>query len=847
MKLSILSTTILSTLSVFTHATDTKDKPAKEVEVIEIKGTRLQNLESIQVKKTSVNMVDSLSQDEMGRQPDFNIGDALKRAPGIATIPDEDEGQFVSIRGINADLTLVTLDGGQVATGNEGDSRRVSMEFFPAAVIKRLDVIKNRTPDIDGNAIGGQVNLITRSAYDSLGEYGVFTGVVGQFDQDNAPFAIDDKSGNNGISLRGSAVYSNLFGDDNQFGFVLAASYLDKDRDEERIIPISFAGEPGVAGQPVAPNLTIYSTYHNPVERVGLLGKFEYKPSDEFYMSFQGHHFSQDDFARRESELIIGGTPSFTTATSGTVENAIRLFGADQFNAENLQAGLQFNLEYEFSESKEFDIKLSHSIGEFYQSSPNIDFNPTTTTYDYTYEGGVPIIVHRNADSLNDLSKYSLKNISPFTQDYDNTVSEFAVNFRDNYNLFGWGYQIGTRYREVEQEYNHAQTANIYKGSTATLQDFAENSNYVPPYAHIPTQFVNFGKVSSFLAQNPESFDTSDTSQGMLYRVNEKVSAAYLAVSYGGDNYGIIFGGRYEKTDVDSFSKTEKQEGDYNNFLPSIMATYDFDNLEGNFEDNELILRASYSKAVGRANIGDLRIATIADPAASILTISGGDPSLKPRISDNYDIALDYYFADDKNMLSAAIFFKDISDDIFRVTRNIVINGQPAVSSQPVNTSSSMIKGLELSLVLDSMEFLPESFRGLGFSANATFIDGKSDLVNSDGSIETVDFVFEQPETVVNAAIYYQYENIEAKVSYNFSGEFHRGFAGDINNTDVQDAYDTTDFHLSYSPQEKLSLMFEIRNLANEDLVRRTGANQQFINDISKFGRSFWLGATYKL
>jgi TonB-dependent receptor len=837
-KLSLAICAALLAPSVLAQQTASQGTVDDNVELIEIKGVRLQIIKTIDKKRNTLQIADLVTADDIGKQPDFNVGDALKRITGVSTIPEEDEGQFVSVRGINPDLTWVTFDGAAVASASDGERRRVSLEFFPASLVSGLEVIKARTADMDGNMIGGQVNLLTRSAFDTEGFNAVTTAMIGEFSADGAPVGLDEKSGSNSLTWRADTTISNTFGDDDQFGFVLSASYFAKDRDEERIIPINFESTEGFLDPDsrYAPGLTIWSTYNNPIDRYGTFGKLEYDNDDTIYMSLQGQYFYQEDYARRESEILNGGTPDFAQVNSGNVTGASLRIGSDQFEAENTYTGVQYVLEYTGNDGWEADFRASLSKGEFYQDSPDIDFNSVPVDYAYQYRDGAPYITFADPESALDPNNFSLLSVRPFFQDYDNESNELEGNVSYGYGDLGWGFKAGAKYRTTSQSFTTARDQNDYTGDSATLADFFIDTDYELLFREgVGSLFVNNGEVLAFLQQNPDQFSSTPGIPAEQYGVDEDISALYVSSSYVTDNYELIFGGRYEYTKTDSRAAGEAQSGSYGHFLPSVLLNYDL--------NEEMKLRLSYAKALGRPNIGDLKISTVEDFGAAVLTVTGGNPDLKARESDNYDLSFEYYFDEGKSILSAALFHKNIENEIFRLSTTGTFNGREAFLSIPQNASDASLSGLELGFIVNE---LPGIFSNFGLNINYTFIDAETTLLDTDGSETEVDFVFEQPENILNAAIFYTNDVFEAQLALNYSDNFHAGFAGDPGFTDEFDAYKTVDFQARYDLTDNIILIGEVRNITEEPLERRTAPDLRLLNDLSEFGRSFFIGATYK-
>lgn len=75
-------------------------------------------------QKTNSNISNIVAADQIGRFPDANIGDAIKRIPGITMQNDQGEARDIIIRGMSPELNSVTLNGERIPSA-EGDNRRV--------------------------------------------------------------------------------------------------------------------------------------------------------------------------------------------------------------------------------------------------------------------------------------------------------------------------------------------------------------------------------------------------------------------------------------------------------------------------------------------------------------------------------------------------------------------------------------------------------------------------------------------------------------------------------------------------------------------------------------------------
>jgi len=107
-----------------------------------------------------------VSTDEFGSVAESNIGEFLRFLPGLAVDYNMSNPREVSINGVPSDNVPVTLDGFSVAsTASSATSRAVSLDFFALGNTSRIEVDFSPTPDSQGAALAGSVNLVPRSAF----------------------------------------------------------------------------------------------------------------------------------------------------------------------------------------------------------------------------------------------------------------------------------------------------------------------------------------------------------------------------------------------------------------------------------------------------------------------------------------------------------------------------------------------------------------------------------------------------------------------------------------------------------------------------------------------------------
>lgn len=838
-------------------AAQTSASPAEELEAeaIVVTGARLQNQRAIQAKRDATIISDSISQDEIGRQPDFNIADAVRRIAGVSTVRDEEEGLFLSIRGLNPDFTFVTLDGGSLAALDAGSpGRRVSVETIPSTVISRTDVLKTRNAAMDGNTIGGQVDFTTRSAFDEPGFFFVGSGSIGTFTADN--FDRQD----NRPAIRLDATTSTRFGPDGQFGIVVAASYFRRDQDEERALQF-YDGRTG------APNFPIWNGIESPQTRWGGFAKLEWQPTDRMHLAVSGNYFEQvDDFQR--ASLVLGSNTFTTTGATSGVGTALYAHNIESLVTRDVKQhyGLWSNLRYDFSDSTQGRLRASYSNGEASFGS-NLDnrsdirfvYTGPAGSNNYSYEvfgpDRVPEIRFVSATSVNDLANYALNRITSNVRATSGEALDLEGVIEHRFGDSGLELEVGARLRTLERRVNDENRFfNLTAATRPTLAQFGRFSeSYTAPGAPQRAVVIDNRAVLDFFNQNRPSFTEVATPANLLgndFTIREEVVAGFVALGQDGDRLDWNVGLRLEATSIDAsgFSnliaadrsfRPIADSNDYRNLLPSAGLTY---SLAENF-----LLRAAYSRALGRANLPDLRVLPSVDEVTGVTTVTGGNTQLLPRIADNFDMSLEYYFDGGQSLLSAALFHKRIDNEIFVIDQTVTGPGGPLVVRQPVNAEQSRLTGFELSLVKNRLDFLPGFLADFGVSANFTHIIADATLRSTAGAAREIDFLSEQPGNLVNLSVFYQSGPIEARASYNYTDRFASLInAANPDGDSFVQPFETIDAQIRLEVIEDVSLVLDGRNLTNAKNFTVTGPAASRIADFSEFGRAFFAGVAFR-
>jgi iron complex outermembrane recepter protein len=141
---------------------------AGEQTVIVITGTRASLMRARELKRNATIVQDSISAEDLGRFPDDNVADSLSHITGITISRTHGgEGQYVNVRGLGPNYSIVTLNGRILAT--DGDGREFAFDVLPSETISGADVLKSAQASQLEGSIGGSVNLRSARPLDKPG------------------------------------------------------------------------------------------------------------------------------------------------------------------------------------------------------------------------------------------------------------------------------------------------------------------------------------------------------------------------------------------------------------------------------------------------------------------------------------------------------------------------------------------------------------------------------------------------------------------------------------------------------------------------------------------------------
>ena len=866
---------------------------SKEIEEIIVTGIKLSNKRIIEAKRYSVQISDSIASDDIASLPDFNLAESLQRVPGVSTDLDNGEDRFVIVRGMNSEYNFTTMDG-LTLPSSDSLTRAVLFDVVPSSVVKRVDILKSFSADLDGESIGGRINLVSRSAFDREGMRFAINSRLGRYEEGTLGFEEVDPS------YRVNGAFTNTFGANNAFGVVIAANYELSDK---YTVAPTHSGAVGFldVGDSLVPDIFNSYLYFNSRKRTGFLGRLEYQSdNDDFYAYVSAYGFAREDVERLDEHRIrtraTASTTSDVTATSGSVDSNIEPAVAVRDSIfDDMSSGIQIGFESQLADNQKIEAKWGYSTAELDQEVyRTLFFGSRTADLSFDYSLNSDNIFVANYDDPTAFTNASLVN-QHFETQFDDVRNEEVVmeakmdySFNLEEGVTGLGFKAGLKFRQKER--NRDVNVLEYRPSSANRRLYPlslvldERSRTFNSLIHgeQPVFFIDLQASRDFLVNNPgivafRNAQSNEQSAQGDYDIQEDVYAAYLMGVWSNENLRISAGLRYETTHTDADGALRNSisgedsftavnvKNDYNHLLPRADITYD---ITENWR-----IRAAYSKSVSRPDYHDLRPnVTVGERELGFVTISGGNPRLEPRVSDNFDISLEYYFDSVDGLFSIGLFRKDIEDEIFvrsNVEQDVPFNGRVVqLTTRTVeNAENAELAGIEVGLIISSFDFLPQPFSNFGVAANYAYIDSEAsfgffeegatepegaECIAADGGgfncIRTLPGLFQQPKESANFSINYAQGPFEAKVAYNYRGKRLRNIQvdGDARFDRYFLPQERVDAQLRYWMTDNFRVSFDAKNLTGSFAHQVVGNDLELHHTYRDVGTSYWLGISYK-
>lgn len=825
-------------------ATAAKPTTAGETIVLEefkVSSVRGSLINAQEIKQNSLQFVDSIVAQDIGKFPDNSVADALQRIPGIQVGRSSGEVDTVVVRGLPNLGT--TLNGQEIFTGT---GRGVALQDIPAELLASVDVFKSSAPEQLEGGIAGLIDIRLRRPLDFKGfEFaGTTRGVWGE----NA----------NKMGWIGSVLLSDRWKtDQGELGALYSYSYQRRHFVDQTVF--NFLFEPVdvpaglVAGQTKLQLPFTQGSLIIPGDRKRTAHdlSLQWRPNQEteVYVDFLNTAYRD----KRAVHFLIG-FPRFGAYNSATV-----------IPGTNVPTTISTTNNFHLTSTQSFRDKTDgyQVVGGVKWKHDAVKFN-TDAVYNWNSVKHRAVIVDtqfvppgaanfrfdlNNGDGQANLtitgqditaaSNYALWGLF---DNHDYSTSEQKAWKADVEYAMSGGFlsslKAGIRYSDRDARFRATSANDIAPAAgrgvtrTSTIPGFGSVnpdgpiSGYGTPHwygADPDWLFANVGTVRTLFGQPTTDPNFNPT---LAFTDTEKTYAAYGQAKYHtGSEIPVdgLFGVRVVKTEQSlagyrtngtSITGSESQT----DILPVL-------NGRAKLQDN-LMLRFSAGRAITRPNFNDLNPAvTLNAPTTTggaAGTGSGGNPNLKSVKSDNYDVSLEHYFARG-SYVALTGFYRKIDGYVQSFAAGETINGVNYNVVRPRNAGTGKLQGVEATYQ-HFPEFLPSFLKGFGWHLNFTYITGDTD--DEDTSVgAAVGARTRHPYPQVSKYAYnvigiYERGGFSARLAYNYRGRYTDTFngpnaAGSPLRQIIAKPRDFLDFQASYRINDHFTVTLDLRNITD--------------------------------
>lgn len=872
------------------------------LEEVVVTGYRASIRDSIDQKRFSDVVVESISAEDIGKLPDSSIAESIARLPGLAAQRLDGRASSISVRGFNEDFSTTTFNGREQVSID--DNRGVQFDLYPSEIMSAVTVYKTPTASLVNQGIAGTIDLQTVRPLDRR-ESVTALNISAEKNSLNNLNADGEDTG-----YRGTFSYIDQFADDT-VGVALALSTFESPNNEERWNAWGYPTDD--AGNNVLGGAKPFVRSSN-LQRDTFMGVVQYEPTENLSITADALYIDfLDEKILRGIEIpgAIWGGGFGTEFTPGTVENGFvtsgtlsNVMGVVRNDFEQRDATLKnfgLNVELALNESMTLEVDASTSQTErtvwsleSYSGTGRGTGVGVTDTLAFTMDGQEGVTFNNQLNYADPAlvqlgAALSWGNGSTVPSDgqdgfinipeVDDELNAFRVDLSKDFNEgFLTKLTFGVNYTDRTKEKRDS-------GFFLTLRDYPNRTGVPAGYEVAPTslEFLGLGNMLSydsfglyrdgFYTETDESL-TSNNRLINTWSVNEKITTAFVRADFATELAGMPLTGnvglQYVDTDQTSvgnavtsqngFAVAQSREAgaDYDHTLPSL-------NMSLELSDTQK-LRLGLARTISRSRMDRMNAGfgysfNAAFNAAGLPPFSaeGGNPELRPNEADQFDLSYEWYFSDE-GYLAVAYFYKDLrawQEQIEIVTdfSGIIppgveglINNTTGVTRAWVDNTTGSIDGFEFTGVLPG-NVISESLDGFGLSVSASFLDSELDSAIDGGPIVVPGL----SEEIVNATLFYEKNGFSARASVrdreDFLGErfgisFSRQFTT-VKGATIWDAQIGYDFgEAGIEALDGLAISFQAQNITDEPYTTINGDG--FVTDFQRYGRTYLINARYR-
>ncbi len=609
-----------------------------------------------QLEKISDNVVNILSTHQLQLMPDVTVANVLRRVSGVTVDRgDNGEGRYPVIRGMDKRYNYTLVNGIKIPSPDD-KNRYVPMDMFPSEMLQRLEVIKSLTPDMEGDAIGGVMNMVMK---DPPGHLTVNANAAGGYAQPlfNQSFttyphgAVNNNAPNESHSANYTPVYTDFttknlsfsqkqplpdgqlgltLGNryfNNRLGVILSGSLQSTNRlTKDQFFELSPQPDP-IAGAPLMTDEQ-YRTYSTHEDRYGAHAKLDYRLNEHSRISFYTVYIQLNSYQSRMITDTGDNSPLGTNIPSKDVTYSYR-------SRSNLQSVYNATLQGQHSIGHHFSLDWSASYSDAKQKMPD---RATLTLHQIFSDTTGKMLPFYPLPQINGMERLW----------QHNTDQDIAGYLNFHYTTHQLEFALGGMDRHKDR------------------------NNYYIAYEFTPLAAAGY----TDLADAPFKLSTYTTQSPNTYEAKEDIGAGYASIRYKNTKWNILAGARaehthqtYDQTALSTGTTGKTGDQSYTDLLPSLQIKYRLSQISA--------LHFAYFSSISRP--GFFEIIPYDFPGEYYDEI--GNPKLQRAKAKNIDLRYELFPGLSDQLLLGA-FYKNIQNPIEYVY------ARPATSESAIEPSN---------------------------------------------------------------------------------------------------------------------------------------------------------------
>ncbi|RFZ83553.1 TonB-dependent receptor [Mucilaginibacter terrenus] len=782
--------------------------------------------------------------------PDLTVANVMQRVSGVSIERNSNgDGQYAILRGMDKRYNYTLVNGVKIPSP-DNRYRYVPLDLFPSDLLDRLEVYKTLTPNLEGDAVGGVVNMVMKNAPDHFQINANIAGGYNQlfFDRNftsydasgishKSPYEINGRTYNatQNDFAKGTLDYTskkpapNVVGSmsigqrffDSKLGIIVAGSYQNTYRGSNSTFYNSSVDATDTYAKITSQS---YREYSEQQKRLGLHGKVDYVFDKNNKISLYNVYVNLKNQQLRDQ--VNTTYNNIYTASGG--DNAELVYSTRSRLTEQQIYNTTLHGDHKF-----FDSKFKVQWSGVYSSAQNEVPDNTTISLNGLRTNGVD-------------TRLSLVNTNPVERRWERNTDEDKAGYLDlTYTVKSGENKIDFMAGGLYRDKQRSSFFNKYNLFTPLKAD-----GKAPLYG---VDFQNYTDLN-LTVSNPQG----GVANSLTYDASEKTGAGYGMFKLTSTKLEVIAGARVEHTDQGYsllFPQGESRPTGsqvYTDVLPSATVKYHL--------TDKAQLHASYYKALNRPGFYEIVPSKVVNEEYE----ERGNPDLKRSLADNYDLRYELFPGASEQLLVGA-FYKRIKDPIEYTFQPDAVRGQD-IYYTPGNFGTANNYGAEI----DYIKF----FNKIGVKANYTYTHSRittpktSRRINSaTGDIEPFLVnqsrpLYGQSEHIANLSVLYKdtKHGWDVQLAGAYTGPRINTVSQFLNNDLWQKGFIQVDASAEKRFRNNVSVFVKAGNIvntpaklyikgtnpANNDIKEKLVSNGQTLIRADYYGQSYLLGVRYK-